>query len=184
MTNMNDMPEPMKSGTLSQSELKELLHADPPLVEHAIDIEQQLQVNGFELTLQRIEQIQGAGKIAFSNQERIIPETTPIVFNEEGWTHLAPGAYKVIFNEIVNIPNNIAAIGLPRSSLTRCGATLETAVWDAGYRGRSESLLVIYNPEGMHIKKDARILQLVFMRLSTPVNKGYDGAYQDENINL
>ena len=95
---------------------------------------------------------------------------------------LEPGTYKVTFNEIVNIPLDLAAIARPRSSLLRCGVTVESAVWDSGYRGRSESMLVVYNPHGFRVKKDARLLQLVFYSLHTEVSEGYCGRYQNENL--
>jgi dUTP pyrophosphatase len=55
-------------------------------------------------------------------------------------------------------------------------------LWDPGYRGRSQSLLVVYNPAGLRLKKNARLLQLVFMRLDGDAEKIYTGAYQGENI--
>ena len=73
------------------------------------------------------------------------------------------------------------ALGRPRSSLLRCGVTVNTAVWDAGYSGRSQSLLVVYNPLGFRLQKDARVVQLVFFRL-TGETKGYQGKYQGENL--
>ena len=76
---------------------------------------------------------------------------------------------------------NLAAIAKPRSSLIRCGATLETAVWDAGYRGRSESMLVVYNTAGFKLKRNARIMQLLFYTLGEEVEKGYSGVYLNEN---
>ena len=86
------------------------------------------------------------------------------------------------FNEIVNIPKDVAALARARSTLLRCGASLETALWDPGYRGRSQSLLVVYNPHGLHLKKDARMMQLVFLRLGKEAEKVYSGKYQGENI--
>ena len=59
---------------------------------------------------------------------------------------------------------------------------METAVWDAGYSGRSESLLVVYNKKGFDLKKDARVLQLLFFRLDEEVKNGYSGIYQNENV--
>jgi dUTP pyrophosphatase len=73
------------------------------------------------------------------------------------------------------------AFGRPRSSLLRCGVTIGTAVWDAGYSGRSQSLLVVHHPKGFTIQKDARLTQLVFLTLSNDT-EGYHGAYQRENI--
>ncbi len=167
---------------LSHDELISLINKKPPIVEQMIDPEIQVQPNGIELTLQRVEVHETSGSIAFDNSERKLPVTKNIGFDEEGWLHLPKGSYKIVFNEIVNIPGNIAAIAKPRSSLLRCGATVETAVWDAGYRGRSESLLVVYNENGFKVKKDARVLQLLFFRLGEEVIKGYRGVYQNENI--
>ncbi|MFA4935665.1 MAG: deoxyuridine 5'-triphosphate nucleotidohydrolase, partial [Candidatus Methanoperedens sp.] len=138
--------------------------------------------NGIELTLQRVETLESSGAIAFDNSERKLPPTKNMNFDNEGWVHLPKGSYKIVFNEVVNIPKNIAAIAKPRSSLLRCGATVETAVWDAGYSGRSESLLVVYNENGFKVKKDARVLQLLFFRLGEEVRAGYSGVYQNENV--
>lgn len=167
---------------LSRDELISLLNKKSPLVEQMINPEIQVQPNGIELTLQRVEVHESSGSIAFDNAERKLPQTSNMDFDGEGWLHLPKGSYKIVYNEIVNIPKNIAAIAKPRSSLLRCGVTIETAVWDAGYSGRSESLLVVYNENGFDIKKNARVLQLLFFRLGAEVRKGYSGAYQNENI--
>ncbi|MGB8217239.1 MAG: deoxyuridine 5'-triphosphate nucleotidohydrolase [Candidatus Methanoperedens sp.] len=167
---------------LAHEELITLINQKPPLVEQMIDPDIQVQPNGIELTLKLVEIHEGSGAIAFDNSERKLPQTKTIDFDAEGWIHLPKGSYKIVFNEIVNIPKNIAAIAKPRSSLLRCGATVETAVWDAGYSGRSESLLVVFNENGFNIKKDARVLQLLFFRLNKEVGKGYAGRYQNENI--
>lgn len=167
---------------LSHDELIFLINKKPPLVDQMIDPKIQVQPNGIELTLHRIEIHESSGSIAFDNSERKLPQTKNLDFDGDGWIHLPKGSYKIVFNEIVNIPKNIAAIAKPRSSLLRCGATIETAVWDAGYSGRSESLLVVYNENGFKVQKNARILQLLFFRLSEEVKKGYSGIYQKENV--
>jgi dUTP pyrophosphatase len=147
-----------------------------------IDPETQVQMCGVELTLQRVERFVSAGALAYDNKERKLTETKEVVFDEFGWLALEPGAYLVTFNEIVNIPKDVAALARPRSSLLRMGATLETALWDPGYRGRSQSLLVVYNPAGLRVKKNTRLMQLVFLQLSSDAEKTYSGAYQGENI--
>ncbi len=166
---------------LSHDELITLINKKPPLVEQMLDPDIQVQPNGVELTLQRVEAHKGSGAIAFDNSERKLPETKNLDFDNEGWLNLPQGSYKIVFNEIVNIPKNIAAIAKPRSSLLRCGATVETAVWDAGYSGRSESLLAVHNENGFKVKKNARILQLLFFKLGEEVRHGYSGVYQNEN---
>jgi len=152
------------------------------LVESMIDPETQTQMCGVELTLQKIERFLTAGAVAFENKERELPETELVNFDEMGWIELTAGAYLVTFNEIVNIPKDVAAMARARSTLLRCGATLETALWDPGYRGRSQSLLVVYNPRGLKLKKNARLMQLVFLRLENEAEKLYSGMYQGENI--
>jgi dUTP pyrophosphatase len=152
------------------------------LVESMIDINTQTQMCGIELTLQKIERFISSGDLAFENNERKLPNTEQIIFDESGWILLDAGSYLVTFNEIVNIPRNVAAMARARSSLLRCGATMETALWDPGYRGRSQSLLVISNPHGLRLRKNARMMQLVFLRLEKDAEKIYRGTYQGENI--
>jgi dUTP pyrophosphatase len=152
------------------------------LVEDMIDIETQTQMCGLELTLQKIERFASPGALAFENKERSLPATESLEFDSSGWISLLPGAYLVTFNEIVSIPKDAAALARARSSLLRCGASLETALWDPGYRGRSQSLLVVYNPEGLRLKKNARLMQLIFLRLEKEAEKVYSGRYQGENI--
>lgn len=163
---------------LGKTELTKLIDG---LVAGAVDSRAQLQVNGLELTACKVETFESAGSIGFSNDDRALPDTKPLVWGEDGWLSLPQGCYKVVFNEVVSIPKDVCAIGLPRSSLLRMGVSVHTAVWDAGYRGRSEALLAVYNPGGFRIKKDARILQLVFMRLESG-QEGYSGRYMNENV--
>jgi dUTP pyrophosphatase len=151
-------------------------------VEAMIDPEAQTQMCGVELTLQRVERYLSAGALAFDNKERKLPETQVVEFDSSGWVDLQPGAYLVTFNEIVDIPKNVAALAHPRSSLLRMGASLETALWDPGYKGRSQSLLVVHNSQGLRLKKNARLMQLVFMKLEKDAEKTYSGIYQEENI--
>jgi len=152
------------------------------LVEFMIDPKMQTQMCGMELTLQKIERFTSAGAVAFDNIERVLPQTEPMDFGASGWIDLPAGSYLVTFNEIVNVPKDAAALARARSTLLRCGASLETALWDPGYRGRSQSLLVVYNPHGLRLKKNARLMQLVFLRLGKEAEKVYSGRYQGENI--
>ncbi len=167
------------STVLSKQDIYKLLKQEPPLVEGHIDLEQQVQPNGIDLTLREVAMLQSSGTIAAS--ERVLPDLAPLVFDGLGFIDLVPGAYSITYNEIVHLPKNIMALGRPRSSLLRCGVTIGTAVWDAGYEGRSQSLMVVYNPQGFRMQKYARIMQLVFFQL-TGETEGYQGAYQGENI--
>ena len=145
------------------------------------DLKTQLQPSGFDISLHHIEAYEGAGAADYSNKERVIAETTPLEADPEGWYSLPRGAYKVVYNETVKMPLNVAAIARTRSTLLRNGAALGTAVWDPGYHGKSSSLLTVHNPHGIRLKRDARIAQLIFFHTGE-VEKGYSGAYQNERI--
>ncbi len=167
---------------LGREEILKLLKSVPPLVEDYIDLEKQLQPAGFDLTLNSVYSLKGEGVIDFSNERRVIPDWEPITFDDtDGKVKLRPGAYVVSFNERVNLPLDIAAIARPRSSLLRMGASLFTALWDPGYSGRSKALLVVFNPAGITVYRNARIAQLVFIRVRGGTGGGYKGTYQYED---
>jgi dUTP pyrophosphatase len=166
---------------LSSKDIRRLLKQKPPLVEGWLNLDEQVQANGFDLTLRDVAAIKSAGTIAQANSQRVLSDLSPLLFDEKGFLDLATGIYMVTYNEIVHLPKNIMALGRPRSSLLRCGVNVGTAVWDAGYEGRSQSLLMVHNPKGFRVQQNARITQLVFMEL-TGESEGYNGFYQRENI--
>jgi dUTP pyrophosphatase len=165
---------------LSRDDILALIQADPPMVESYLSLEVQLQTNGFDMSLRTISEFTACGKLALDNKNRVLSTQKKLDFGADGLIHLEPGAYNITYNEVVHLPKDIMALGLSRSSLLRNGASLHTAVWDAGYSGRSESLLVVYNPLGLDLEKNARVLQLVFSKL-TGKTGGYQGRYQGEN---
>jgi len=169
------------TAVLSREDIHELLQQEPPLVEGYVNLEEQVQPNGIDLTLREVALFQSSGKIAVEDSQRLIPDLAPLVFDGLDFIDLMPGAYIITYNEIVHLPKNIMALALPRSSLLRCGVTVHTAVWDAGYHGRARSLMAVYNPQGVRLQRNARIVQLVFLPL-TRETEGYHGAYQEENI--
>jgi dUTP diphosphatase len=168
---------------LSADAIRAAIAAERPLLRDFIDLDAQLQPNGFDLTLASVARHAGPGAVGQSNTDRVLPDLVDIAFDEKGWINLAPGSYHIVYNEIVALPLDLMALGRPRSTLGRIGATIQTAVWDAGYEGRSTSLLVVLNPDGIRLQKDARVMQLVFMTIALPGSTGYSGIYQGENIN-
>jgi dUTP pyrophosphatase len=154
-------------------------HLLPPFISGHIG-DSQFQPAGVDVTLKKVLRFSSEGRIDFDNSSRKVSDVQEIPF-EEGWLHLESGAYKAIFNEYVKIPMDAAAICLPRSSLLRSGVSLECAVWDPGYEGRSEALLVVSNPHGVRFKENAKIGQLVFIKLFENAKEGYEGIYKGEN---
>ncbi len=172
-------------GALNREAIASLIAGRPPLLEECPDLSNQLQPNGIDVTVRSVASYSPgdrAGAIGVSDADRVLPEFAELDFGRDGWLALPPGQYLVTFNEVVNLPRWLMALGRPRSSLLRMGVTLHTAVWDAGYSGRSQALLVVHNADGFRLQRDARIAQLVFFPLSAADDRGYDGRYQRENL--
>ncbi|HLI27607.1 MAG TPA: deoxyuridine 5'-triphosphate nucleotidohydrolase [Chloroflexota bacterium] len=176
------------SGVLGRAALLTRLADEPPLVRGLADPARQVQPHGIDLRLESVWALTEAGAIEAdpspaggSRSDRRLPSRAPVPFGPDGRVHLAPGAYLVRFVESVHLPADLMALGRPRSTLLRCGAALHTAVWDAGYAGRSEALLAVSNPHGVWLAQGARLLQLVFFRVEAP-GTTYAGAYQGENL--
>ena len=160
-------PMPPVRGALSRNEIAGRINgaAPVPLVAEYVNLAEQLQPNGFDLTARAVHAFPaggGAGSLGVSNAHRVLPEPVEVPFGPEGWLLLPPDQYLVTFNEVVNLPRWLMALGRPRSSLLRMGVALHTAVWDAGYSGRSQALLVVHHADGFRLQRDARIAQLVF----------------------
>jgi dUTP pyrophosphatase len=165
---------------LSKKEILDRIDKEK-LIEDFIDLEKQAQPASFDITIRKIYRFKNIGQIDFSNDERKLPELEEIEF-EKDWLELKQGNYIITFNEIVNIPNDLMALLRPRSSLIRMGATIVASLWDPGYRGRSNCLLVVFNENGIRIKKNARVAQLIFLKLNKATNHLYSGIYKGENI--
>jgi len=165
---------------LNKAEIRKLVE-EKKLISGYINLETQLTPNGFDLSAGELFSFPSAGKVDFSNKERILPEglaLNPVKTSAEdkfGWWHLKAGIYKIRTNEIVSLPNDLAAIAFPRSTLLRCGAFVHNGVWDAGFSGRSEFVLVVGNPQGLDLKQNARVIQLIFFPVTE--TEGYKGIY-------
>ena len=156
------------------------IRAGKHVSEHKLD--EQFQPAGVDLSVQSVWAFEEDGCIDLDNKRRKLPKTKAVASAPDGSLHLPAGAYKIIFNEEVSIPADCAAMARSRSSLLRMGASVQTALWDPGYKGRSEALLVVSNPHGLTLHRDARVAQLVFIRLERGEGEVYGGRYQGENI--
>ena len=166
-------------GVLGAAEIRRLLRADPPLLSGLTAPEVQIQPNGVDLCLDSVWQSLGGGELG--REHRLVPERREVTAGPDRWYRLAPGSYVVRLVETVALPTQLMALGFSRSTLLRSGCAVLSAVWDAGYVGRSEVLLSVQNPAGFAIERGARIMQLVFITLTEPT-EAYDGAYQAEHV--
>ena len=172
----------MPGTPLNRDSIEHMIEGSPPLLEDFLSLEVQLQPNGFDMTVRDISRLTNSGAVGVEESSRVLSETEVMEFGPDGWLKLDPGPHLVTFNEVVNLPLGVMALGRPRSTLLRSGVSVHTAVWDAGYHGRSQALLVVYHPDGYHLQRDARLMQLVFFQLETAASRGYQGRFQSENI--
>lgn len=139
-----------------------------------------VQPNGVDLSLQAIWRLAGPGALGQSADEQRLPPREELEFDADGWLELGMGSYGIRYAEWVSLPLECGGLCFPRSSLLRMGVHVPTAVWDAGYAGRAEGLLVVTTPHGARLQRGARIVQLVLFRLTEAASSGYTGAYQHE----
>lgn len=149
------------------------------VAEHVSDTRAgQIQPNGVDLTLDRVQEPLDAGRITRGGKtvgKRQAVASAEI--NDEGEIfYLPPSEYIVRYGEVVRIPAGHVGFVYPRSSLLRNGCMLHTAVWDAGYEGRGEGLLVVHHD--IELEREARIGQLVLAEAGH--TDTYDGTYQGE----
>ncbi len=167
---------------LNRPEIQKLIE-EQGLLTGYLNLDIQLTPNGFDFTAGSIFEFINAGALDFSNKERQLPQTKELLPEKRnpqdkfGWWNLKRGAYKIQTNETVNLPENLIAIAFPRSSLLRMGAFTQNGVWDAGFKGKSEFILVVENPQGLRLKQNARITQVVFVRINK-TDLGYEGIYK------
>jgi len=167
---------------LPHQHIQSLIQCPAPLVTGYRDLNAQLQPNGMDLTLEAVSEFLGAGRLGLTPEERRLPDAKELGFDDQGFIHLAPGPYLITLNETIHLPTNLMALAKPRSSLLRSGVTLHSAVWDAGYHGRSQALITVYNSYGFTVARNARVLQLVFVSLASATASAYAGRYQGENL--
>lgn len=165
---------------LSREELRAALAADPPLVE-GIDPATQLQPNGIDIRVDRVQRLTSPALLGAADAVREPAAREDVQADADGWWDLHAGAYVITYQEKVNLPPDLIALARPRSTLLRSGVAIHAAVWDAGYSGRGEGLLSVLNPRGYRLQRGARVLQLVFFRLGVPAAEGYRGRYHGEN---
>lgn len=136
-----------------------------------------LSSSGYDLRIGKIYKIKTPGFIGCKKHKS--PKIEELEFNDY---KLKPNEYLLIETiEKVNIPENLAARILPRSSLFRMGCSLETALVDPGFKGTLTIGLKNLTEREFKFEKGARIAQIVFEEVSEGV-KLYKGRYQGGKV--
>jgi dUTP pyrophosphatase len=163
---------------LSGDELwrQQVVMLDPGLVADHV------QPNGIDLSLDAVWRFAAMGWLGRVNTDRRLPEHEPLPSDADGWFALPRGTYGIRYAERVEMPPDCGGLCFPRSSLLRMGVHVPTAVWDAGYHGNGEGLLMVGNEHGLRLQRGARIAQLVLFRLTEPATSTYSGQYHEPRV--
>ena len=156
------------------------------IIHGTVDEDLQTQPCGVDLTLKQVWKPTTAGCLDFDNSQRKAASTAVLLFEPSAdhpndpkfdFIHLDRGVYLVEFNETVAVPQDKMGQLFPRSSLWRSCAMITAGVVDSGYSGCLGAQLVVNNPYGLKVVRNARLAQIVFVQMTDMVD-GYSGVYQ------
>jgi len=136
-----------------------------------------IQPNGLDLSIGEIYKLSGVAELSDDEYTKTDRDRVPV--NGHGDYVLGTGPHIIEYDETIEIPDDCVGIVLPRSRMLRCGLQVDTALWDAGYKGKGEGALFAHTPA--KLEKDMRVAQMVFLDADEAEEK-YDGEHQGENL--
>ena len=142
--------------------------------------ENNIQPSGVDLRVKVVYRLKNGGYLGV--KDRRTPDIE-VVDKEVGRkVVLNPNEFVLVETmEKVNMPNDLSAIILPRSSLFRCGASLHTAVVDPGYIGTLTFGMKNLSEFPFEIEIGSKIGQIVFEEVKGNT-KLYNGKYQGGKV--
>lgn len=163
---------------IGHEKILELIKKTPPLMESLE--EKNIQPSGVDIRAKCIYRLKNGGFIGI--KERRTPNVENVC-NEIGKKFtLEPNEFVLVETvEKVNMPKDLMATILPRSSLFRCGVTLYTAVVDPGFQGTLTFGMKNLSKFPFEIEIGSRIGQIVFREVKDNV-KLYNGKYQGGKV--
>lgn len=163
---------------IGYEEILKLTKQNPSLIEN-VD-EKNIQPSGVDLRVKRIYRLKNSGFLG--TKDRMTPDVESVSDRFGEKFRLEPNEFVLVETmEKVNMPKDLMAIILPRSSLFRCGVGLHTAVVDPGFQGTLTFGMKNLSEFPFEIEIGSRIGQIVFKEVKENV-KLYDGKYQGGKV--
>ncbi len=132
---------------------------------------------GYDLRIGRVYRLRGGGALLVEGKNN--PEVEELQGDE---FTLKAGEYILIESlEKVNMPPNLVARILPRSTIFRNGCSLITALVDPGFRGTLTMGLKNLSGHEFKFQRNARVAQIVFEEVSGGTEE-YGGHYQGGKV--
>lgn len=160
-----------------------MLVDEKKLVENLCDRElQNPEGAGFDLRVGEVFTFE-EGEAFLGENERHTPKTNSIArYNQEKDVILKPGDFVLVKTiERVNLPDDIAAIFRPRSTLQRCGIGLFTATASPGYCGELTFGMYNFGKNNFRLELGARIVHIIFFKTTDNISE-YRGQWQGGRV--
>ncbi len=163
---------------IGYEEILKLIKQKPSLIENVN--EKNIQPSGIDLRVKCIYRLKNSGFLG--NSDRMTPDVESVSDMPGEKIRLEPNEFVLVETmEKVNMPKDVMAIVLPRSSLFRCGVSLHTAVVDPGFQGTLTFGMKNLSEFPFEIEIGSKIGQIVFEEVKGNV-KLYDGKYQGGKV--
>lgn len=136
---------------------------------------------GFDLTLGDLSVLSG-GAGSLRVETRKTPSHTAITPDNTNCYSLEPSKiYIATTLEKFDLPDDLAAIFFPRSTLFRSGVAFQASILPPGYKGSMNFQLVNNFDKSFEIEQGARFAHVVFIKVEGDVNK-YIGQWQGGRV--
>ncbi len=136
-----------------------------------------IQGSGVDLRIDKLFELDGDASLG--KKDRTLPSARGL--KGENFVLKPKSYYLCLTTEKVNMPSDLVAFILPRSTLFRSGISLKSAVVDPGYKGALTMGLMNETGRQFHLERGARIAQIVFSYVSGDT-LSYKGKYQGGKI--
>lgn len=136
-----------------------------------------IQPNAGEVRAGKILRVDLNSPFEISDDHKVMRKVEEVPIDDEGYWNLGEGVYEVVyaFDEIY-IAEGEAGWIIGRSSYGRCGITLESSLFDSGFRSKTAAgRLIVRGNGGCRIKHNTRIGQFILVKSETL--KMYDGSW-------
>ena len=139
-----------------------------------------VQPSGVDLRVKKIYRLKNGGYLGV--KKRQTPNVDIISDNVGDKITLEPNEFVLVETmEKVNMPKDLLALILPRSSLFRCGVSLHTAVVDPGFIGTLTFGMKNLSDHPFELEIGSKIGQIIFEEVKGN-EKLYNGKYQGGKV--
>lgn len=142
-----------------------------------INKDEQLQQVGIDLRLARASKVTGTATLALNKKHTVKPAFMDLRPTNGFYMFKAGELYSLDFLEDVNVPENMAGMITHRSTVNRTIGTINSGIYDAGFRSSGGCGAVFRPNTDVKIEIGFRLAQILFYT-ATSANL-YDGQYQD-----